>query len=92
MADIPSASASVRHTFSFLDQQTVTNSSMVHIFNVSIQSPLAEVGVANGPPACVPPVLSDLSTYLLQMAATPFEARWSYHYVIEWSICAALEG
>ena len=34
----------------------------------------------------------NLSTYLLQMAAIPFEARWSYHYVIEWSICAAMEG
>lgn len=34
----------------------------------------------------------NLSTHLLQMAAIPFEARWSYHYVIEWSICAAMEG
>jgi len=49
---------------------------------------LAEVGVANN---VYRRGFSDLSTYLLQMAATPFEARWSHHYVIEWSISAALE-
>lgn len=64
---------------------------MVHTFTVSIP----EVGVANEPPACVPYRTGgayNLSTYLLQMAAIPFEARWSHHYVIEWSICAAMEG
>lgn len=53
MTDTQSASASVRYTFSFLNQQTATNSSMVHIFTDSIP----EVGAANEPPACVPAVL-----------------------------------
>lgn len=62
---------------------------MVHTFTVSIP----EVGVAkNRQHAYRTGGAYNLSTYLLQMAAIPFEARWSYHYVIEWSICAAMEG